>query len=305
MRTRGLVLMVVIIVLAGMSVAGAEELWPAGFDLSAGVCSRADARFQLAGEGYGVIAPGLTLRAGGWLASGNGNTHGYLANAYVGMDRPTYYLAGGQKFVVFGPAGLLVSCGTRGAEAVIKGQPLTLHLLAGRSAFTPPVGIAGRTTPNTEPIFGSDRTHEQLVGARAEFDLLKKTMHSYIGLNALWTTSKAGASLDLETPLFLRDRTFYLEVADFDGVSAQLGGVRFSNVNRYFHTSRDTSLEVFWKNVPNSFIPSQVGVSQYYPDRTGLSVGINHKISPLTSVQLTGDSKGVQINLSRHFPLIR
>jgi hypothetical protein len=306
MKSRGLVhFFITIFVLAGALASFAAEDWPGSFDITAGVCSRADARFQLAGEGYGTISPGLTLRAGAWLASGDGTTHGYLANAYIGMDRPKFYLAGGQKFVVFGPAGLLVSSGTRGGEVVIKGQPLTLHLLAGRSAFTPPFGIAGRTTPNTDPIFGTERIHEQLVAARAEYDLIKGDNHSYLGLNTLWTTSKAGGSLDLETSLFSPGRTIYVEVSDFDGISAQLAGMRFKNVNRFFHTPRETTLELFWKNVPGNYIPAEVGASQYYAEHTGLSVALNHKLNSLSSVVLTGDSQGVQVNFVRQFPLVR
>ena len=98
MKARGLVHCFIIgFILAGTLAGFAAEAWPAGIDLTLGVCSRADARFQLAGEGFGTLAPGLTLRASGWLASGDGTTHGYLANAYVGMDRPNFYLAGGQK----------------------------------------------------------------------------------------------------------------------------------------------------------------------------------------------------------------
>jgi len=274
--------------------------WPSGIDVSLALASRADARLQLAGEGYGPVGRDLTLRVGGWIATGSDGTRGVLNNAYVGMDRPRFYAAAGQKFVVFGPGGLLVSPGARGGEAVVKGRPISLQLLGGRTQFTPPAGAAGRFTPNSDPLFGEERRREEFFAARTEYDLERGGKHTYFGLNALWTTSRSGVSFDVETPLS-EDRAFYAEVSSFDGTGAQLGGIRFKRFGKYLHTSRDTALDIFWRNVPEDYIPAQVGATQYYPDQGGPAAVLYHRVSGLSALGIYGDSQGVTVNFFRQF----
>ncbi len=301
MRARGGVGVLVVALTIWCQSAFAERTaWPGGMDLSLSFASRKNARIVLAGEAYGTFKRTLTLKAGGWIANGSEGTKGFLANAYVGMDRPNYYIAAGQKFVVFGPAGLLVSPGARGAEVVLKGRPLTLQLLAGRTQFTPPTGTAGRFTPNTDPLFGERRLHRQMTAVRVEYDLPRAAQHTYLGLNGLWTDSRGGASIDLESPAGA-GKSFYAEVASFDGTTAQLGGVRFREFGRYLSTSRPTTLDIFWRNLPEDYLPAQVGATQYYPRNGGVAAGFHHQLSALSAVGLYGDGRGVMMNFFRNF----
>lgn len=303
-RFTAIILVVILLAaLAGQALCAEAPRWPLKVDTALGINSRSDARFQLMGEVYGPFQRDLTLRVGGWLVyGGSDGTKGFLSNAYVGLDRPQFYLAAGQKFVVFGPAGLMVSPGARGAEAVVKGRPLTLQLLGGRTQFTPPAGNAGRTTPNSDPLFGQDRERRDFFAARVEYDLLKRERHSYIGLNSLWASSRSGASIDLDASAGPNKR-FYAEVSSFDGSVAMLGGMRFTDLRETFHTARDTSLDIFWRKVPDDYFPAVIGASQYYADRSGLALTLQHKVSDLSAFGLYGDGRGVQVNFFRFFDL--
>ena len=159
-----LVLLVLLLPLCGQVFAD-DNSWPVTLDGGFAVGSRDEARFLVMAEGQGKMRDDFTLKVGGFLVNGSDGTHGWLSNAYVGLDRPQFYLAAGQKFVVFGPAGLLVSPGARGGEAVIKGRPITLQLLGGRTEFTPPAGHVGRTAPNLEPALGQDLDKEEFFAA--------------------------------------------------------------------------------------------------------------------------------------------
>jgi hypothetical protein len=283
-----------------------EEAWPVRVDTFIAFASRRNARLQLAAEGRGRLSHGLSLRVGGWLLSGTGSgvrgTRGYLGNAYVGMNRSKYYLAAGQKFVVFGPAGLMISPGMRGGEAVLKGQPITLQLLGGRTQFSPLAGTADRTTPNNDPVFGSKRPRRDFTAMRAEYDFPRGDHHSYAGLSSLWMDSKTGVSVDVETP-FTNDRTFYAEVSSFNSVNAEVAGVRFNQFRRYLHTDRETVLNVYWINVEDNYLPAEYGATQYYPSSTGLGVYLSHRLGQNSSLGLSGDSRGVTLGVARSFIL--
>jgi len=286
-----------------LSISGAwaaAAKWPGGIDMSFGAASPANARWQFSGEGYGTIVHGLTLKVGGWVVNGSEGTRGFLSNAYACWDRPTYYIAGGQKFVVFGPAGLLVSPGARGGEIILKGTPITLQLLGGRTQFTPITGNAGRTTPNLDPLSAEHRLKRDFFAARAEYDLTRDGQHVFIGLNGLWMLSRAGASLDAELPVG-KDQLLYGEIASFDGDSAELGGIRFTDFRKHLGTKRETTLDVIWKNVANEFAPGRYSATQYINGQSGISAGLSQKLSDVSSIGLYGDSQGVLLNFSRHY----
>jgi len=304
MKARVWIAAIILVIWAcGWGAAAERTAWPGQIDVGLALSSRKDSRLQLMGEARGSVGQDLTLRAGGWVVNGQGNkAKGFLSNAYVGLDRPHFYAAAGQKFVVFGPAGLLVSPGARGGEVVLKGWPISLQLLGGRTQFTPPTGNAGRTTPNLEPILGQDRPRKEFFAARAEYDLAQGEKHQYLGLNALWVASKSGASVDLEVPAG-GGKIFYAEVSTFDGTSAELGGMRLTDLGKYLHTSRETALDIFWRKVPEDYTPAVVGATQYYADREGLALGLYHRMSGLSAVGLYGDSRGVMVNFFRYFSL--
>ena len=60
-------------------------------------------------------------------------------------------------------------------------------------------------------------------------------------------------------------------------------------------------MDLFWRRVPDDYAPALVGATQYYPDRNGMAVSINHEISGLSEVSLYGDGRGVMLNFMRHF----
>jgi hypothetical protein len=296
------ILILLALLVCGQLASADRGIWPTQIDFGIGVTSRSDSRLQVMAEGSGTAGEDLTLRIGGWLVHGDGSTTGHLSNAYVGLDKPNFYAAAGQKFVVFGPAGLMVSPGARGAEVVLKGSPISLQLLGGRTQFTPPTGHCGRTTPNLEPGFGEDREHKEFFAARVEYDLPRGVSHTYLGLNTLWASSRNGVSADVETPAG-EGRTLYGEISSFDSDGAELVGMRFPDVGKYFDTTKETTLDVFWRRIPEDYYPSIAAASQYYADSYGLGVGLHHKMSSRSALGVYGDNRGVMVNFYRQFLL--
>ncbi|NIM04905.1 MAG: hypothetical protein GTO55_03035 [Armatimonadetes bacterium] len=295
-------IVLLLISLCGQMASADRGDWPKQIDIGFTVNSRDEARFLLMGEGYGTVGEDLVLRLGGWIVHGEGTTKARLSNAYVGLDKPHFYAAVGQKFVVFGPAGLLVSPGARGAEVVLKGEPISLQLLGGTTQFTPPTGNAGRTTPNLTPLEAQERPREDFFAARAEYHLIRGIKHSFLGLNTLWMNSESGASVDLEAPAG-GGRILYAEASSFDSTSAQLAGMRFTDVGKYFHTAKPTELDVFWTDIPDDYAPSLLAATQYRADRDGVGVGLYHRMGKRSALGIYGDGRGVMIDFSRHFTL--
>ena len=304
MRTVALVA-VVAALLGGWGVAGAAVA-PSALDASFGLSTDDAGPIQLSAFVQGGISEVVGYRLGGWLVTGSGDTHSFLADAYLDFKGPKFYLAGGQKFVPFGPAGgVLVSPGIRGGEAKFDLPWLTLQVITGRTQFTPVSGGGPRFTPS--PLFpsGAVRPKEDMTGARAQFTLTpaKSILPVKVGVNLLDVLHRTGLSGDGEFSLLPNLKAF-AEYARFRGVSAWAAGFSVTGLGKAFGTDRYTSAVVFYRRIPDDYAPAVVGASQYFPGQRGLAAGLYHELNPgRTGVGLFADNENAILTLFKHFPL--
>jgi len=280
---------------------------PAALDLSLGVSTADSAPFQASAFVSGGLTDVVGYRIGGWLVTGSGDTHSFLADAYLDFKGPRFYVAAGQKFVPFGPAGgVLVSPGIRGAEAKLDLPGVAVQVTTGRTEFTPVTGGGPRFTPS--PLFpaGAVRPEEDMTAARAELALtpLNRVIPVKVGVNLLDTLDDIGWSGDGEFT-FLPALKGFVEFARFRSVSAWAAGVQLTDLRKAFGTKRATSGVLFYRRIPDDYAPAVVGATQYFPGQRGLAAGVYHELKPgRTGVGLFADEEDAILTLFKHFPLV-
>lgn len=282
---------------------------PSALDLSLGVTTDENAPIQLGAFVYGDISDVIGYRVGGWLVTGSGDSHGFLADAYLDFKAPRVYVAGGQKFVVFGPAGgVLVSPGIRGGELKLDLPGVDLQVVTGRTQFTPVSGAGPRFTPSQLFPEGTVRPKEDMTAARAEFRLATAAglIPVKAGVNLLDTLSDTGWSGDLEFPIFSMASLFG-EYARFRGVDAWAAGLSLRDLRKAFRTERPTTAVIFYRQIPSDYAPAVVGASQYFPAQRGLAGGLYHELSSRgeakTAVGVFADKNDAILTFFRHQPL--
>ena len=294
----------VIIAVAGLGSGLAAAADPPALDLTLGVSTDDTAPIQTSAHLSGSLTDLVGYRIGGWLTTGSGDSHGFLGDAYLDFKGPGIYAAGGQKFVVFGPAGgVLVSPGIRGGELKVDLSRVRLQVISGRTEFTPVTGGGPRISPGF-PL-GTVRPEEDMTAARVEFTLTPLTalLPLRVGVNFLDTLDEEGFSGDAELPL-LPKVTAFGEYARFDSVGAWAAGVRFNDLRKVFGTSRATSAMLLVRDIPDGYAPAAVGATQYFPNQDGLAGGIYHELRPAgMGIGIWGDDEDAIITLFKHVPL--
>jgi hypothetical protein len=303
-----LIFVVVLALTMAMSLLGiaGAQVPPQALDLTFGVTTDDVGRYQMSAFLSGGLTEMVGYKIGGWLVAGSGDTETFLADAYLDYKRGNFYLAGGQKFVAFGPAGgLLVSPGIRGGEARWELPRTTFQVITGRTEFTPVTGGGPRWTPS--PVFppGAVQANEEMTAARVQFDLSSpgRLLPLQVGVNGLRTLGETGFSGDAKIGLS-RGLNLYGESAHFDGVHAWVVGVAFTELGRVFGTTRPTSGVLFYQDTPSDYAPAVVGATAYFPAQQGFAGGIYHELSPgRTGIGVFADSRDASLTLFRHIPL--
>jgi len=279
--------------------ARADTKWPSALSYTVGVSTDDSARVQTSAFVYGPLDGGFGAKVGGWWVTGGSDNRAFLGDTYLDYQKGPVYLAGGRKFVPFGPAGILVSPGIYGGEARLECDRVTVQAISGSLAFTSVTGgtrftFAGSSSPADQHVAAA-RVAVQFTQPNSETPVT-------IGGNVLHLLDKSGRSGDVSIGAN-ECVSFFGEAAQFAGVHASAYGVRWSNQKTQRDPSRFTLAVLYHRRVPVGFEPAAVGATQYFEDQTGWAGGIYHQFQPRRAVGLYADKDNAILTLFGYVPL--
>ena len=273
--------------------------WPSAFTYSVGVSSDETSRIQTNAAFSGPLDENFGAKIGGWWIIGGEHNRAFLGDAYIDYRKHEVYLAGGRKFVPFGPAGVLVSPGIAGGEAQFNSDRVSVQAITGDLAFTPVTG-------GTRFTFAGNRSpaDDHVTAGRVAFKLTEPGAERpvVLGVNALRLLDQTGWSGDLSADLS-KEWTVYGEGARFEDVSAHAYGVRWSDQKLQKDPSKYTMVVLYHRDVPIGFIPATVGASQYFENQQGWAGGIYHQFNARYGLGLYADEKNAILTLFGNVPL--
>jgi len=287
MRTSIRCAMPVIVALAVLAIATtaacAEMTWPSLFQYTLSLSSDETARYQTSGSLSGPINEHFSAKIEGWWIGGNGDDRAFVGDAYLDFNRSPLYVAAGRKYMVFGPAGVLVSPGIYGGELKLDMGRWGLQAVSGELAFTPGTGTTRFTyAGNRVPA------EESLTAARAYIVLTEPDAAIPVTLGGNWidVLDDTGTSVDIQ--IGLRPwLTVYGEAADYDE-SANVYGVRLSDAN--MRTDGKAWILVFYhRDIEIGFVPATIGASSYFEDQTGWAGGLYYQMNSRHAIGVYAD----------------
>ena len=279
--------------------ASAQTTWPSSLSWTLGVSSDETSRIQTSATFKGPIGENLGLTLGGWWIGGGDDNRAYVGDAYIDYDSDSLYVAGGRKFVVLGPAGLLVSPGLWGGELQLRSERVTVQAIAGTLAFTPVTGgtrftYAGNRVPSDEDI-SAVRVGVLLTDPNAAVPIT-------VGGNWIDVLDDNGTSIDLDVGLS-QTVSLFGEAAEYNDVEAHVYGFRWTDQRTTTDPVRHTIVVLYERDVPLGFVPATVGATQYFEEQDGWAGGVYHQFAPRRGIGLYGDSNDVILTLFGYEPL--
>ena len=291
------VVMLVVVLLVA-SVACAETKWPSLFKYTLSLSSDDTARYQLSAGVSGPLTENMSATLDGWWIGGTEDNRAFVGDAYVDFDRSPIYLAAGRKYIVFGPAGVLVSPGIFGGEAKLDINRWELQAIAGSVAFTPGTGTT-RTT------FAGNRapSDEDMTAVRVAIPLTGPAAKVPVKLGGNWIDilDDSGTSVDVEIGA-LPWLTLYGEVADYDDSNAHVYGVRLSDAGQ--RTDSKAWILVFYnRDIEPGFVPAAVGASAYFEGQDGWVGALYHQMNASHAIGVYADGEDAILTWFGTIPL--
>jgi hypothetical protein len=293
-----LVLGLALLLLATAAACAATQ-WPSALSYSVGVSSDETARAQMSAALSGALNENFGAKVGGWWVAGGDDNRAFVGDAYIDYRKDQLYLAGGRKFVPFGPAGVLVSPGITGGEVQLGSDRVSLQAIAGTLSFTPVTG-------GTRFTFAGNRgpADENITAGRVAFKLTEagSATPAALGVNALRLLDETGWSGDLSVDLN-KVWTVFGEAATFDDVNAHAYGIRWSDQSMQPDPTKYTMVTLYHRRVPIGFIPAMVGATQYFEGQEGLAGGVYHQFDSRYGLGLYADEDNAILTLFGYVPL--
>lgn len=291
------VVMLVVVLLVA-SVACAETKWPSLFKYTLSLSSDDTARYQLSAGVSGPLTENMSATLDGWWIGGTEDNRAFVGDAYVDFDRSPIYLAAGRKYIVFGPAGVLVSPGIFGGEAKLDINRWELQAIAGSVAFTPGTGTT-RTT------FAGNRapSDEDMTAVRVAIPLTGPAAKVPVKLGGNWIDilDDSGTSVDVEIGA-LPWLTLYGEVADYDDSNAHVYGVRLSDAG--LRADSKAWILVFYnRDIEPGFVPAAVGASAYFEGQDGWVGALYHQMNASHAIGVYADGEDAILTWFGTIPL--
>ncbi|HUU54300.1 MAG TPA: hypothetical protein VMY87_05205 [Armatimonadota bacterium] len=286
MRRAAAHLAVLAVVLLMATAACAQTKWPSLFKYTVSLSSEDTARYQLSAGLSGPIAENMSAKIDGWWIGGTEDNRAFVGDAYVDFDRSPIYLAAGRKYIVFGPAGVLVSPGLYGGELKLDISRWELHVISGSVAFTPGTGAtrftyAGNRAPSDESMTAV-RLAVPLTSPEAAVPVK-------VGGNWIDILDESGTSVDVEIGA-LPWLTLYGEAADYDDSNAHVYGLRLSDA-----AMRDDGkawiLVYYHREIEVGFVPAQVGASAYFEGQDGWAGGLYYQMNTNHAIGIYADGE--------------
>jgi hypothetical protein len=297
--TRQAVLFLFALALAGLTIstACADTKWPSLMHYTLSLSTNEDARYQASLGFSGPIGENLGAKVAGWWIGGAGDTRAFVGDAYIDYTRKPLYLAGGRKYVTFGPIGVLVSPGLFGGHLKIDLDRWDVQALAGTLQFTPGVGItrfsfSGARQPS-DVSTAAVRVAGPLTGPEA-------TVPVKLGLNWIRLKGDSGTSVDLQVEPNKR-LTVFGEAATFDA-HASVYGIKWSD-EKLRTDGKVWIVVIYHRDVEVGFVPATVGASAFFENQRGVAGGIYHQLDARHALGLFADSHDAIVTWFTTVPL--
>jgi hypothetical protein len=274
------------VLLLAATAAGADGSWPSLFRYTVSLSTEEAARYQASAGFSGPIGEYFGAKVEGWWIGGKGDDRAFVGDAYVDFDRSPLYLAAGRKYVVFGPAGVLVSPGFFGGEVGLRTERLTLQAISGSLQFTPGTGTT-RFTYGGRRVAGD----EDFTAARLAVMLTTPAAKVPVELGVNWidVLEDEGMSTDVEIGV-TRWLTLYGEAAEYDDVDAHVYGLRVSDAG--MRSDGKAWILVFYnREIEVGFVPAAVGATAYFEGQDGWAGGLYYQMDARRAIGVYADSE--------------
>lgn len=268
------------------SSACAQTKWPSLFRYTVSLSSDDTARYQVSAGVSGPVTDYVNAKLEGWWIGGTADDRAFVGDAYVDFDRSPIYLAAGRKYVVFGPAGVLVSPGIFGGEAKVDINRVQLQVISGSIAFTPGTGT-------TRFTFSGNRSasDENMTAVRLALPLTSPDAKVPVTLGGNWldVLDDTGTSIDVEIGA-LPWLTLYGEAADYDEADAHVYGIRLSDA-QLRNDGRAWILVWYNRDIEVGFVPAAVGATAFFEGQDGYAGGLYYQMNSRQAIGVYADNE--------------
>ena len=286
------------VLLLAASAACAQTQWPSLFSYTLSLSTDDTARYQVSASLSGPLGENLGAKVQGWWIEGTGDDRAFVGDAYIDYSRDPVYVAVGRKYVIFGPAGVLVSPGFFGGEAQLNLDRFTIQAITGTLQFTPGTGttrftFAGSRVPSDEDI----------TAARLALTLTAPAARVPVTLGANWidVLDDTGTSADISVGL-TEWLTLYGEAADYEDSNAHVYGIRLSDASMRTD-GRAWILVYYHRDIEVGFVPAAVGASAHFEGQTGWAGGFYYQLDPQRGIGVYADRDDAILTWFQNFPL--
>jgi hypothetical protein len=291
-------LLALALVLLVASSACAETKWPSLFRYTVSLSSDDTARYQTSAGVSGPLTDYVSAKIEGWWIGGTADDRAFVGDAYVDFDRSPLYVAAGRKYVIFGPAGVLVSPGIFGGEGRIDINRVQLQVIAGTIAFTPGTGA-------TRFTFAGNRaaSDESMTAVRLAVPLTSPAARVPVTIGGNWldVLDDSGTSIDVEIGA-LPWLTLYGEAADYDDADAHVYGIRLSDT-ALRNDGRAWILVWYNRDIEVGFVPAAVGATAFFEGQDGWAGGLYYQMNPRHAVGVYADNEEAILTWFGSIPL--
>jgi hypothetical protein len=255
-------------------------------------------RYQASLGFSGPIGENLGAKVEGWWIGGRGDDRAFFGDAYIDYTRKPLYLAGGRKFVMFGPVGVLVSPGIFGGQLKLELDRWDVQVLAGTLQFTPGTGttrfnFTGARAPSDENVTAV-RVGVPLTGADAAVPVK-------LGVNWIDVLDDTGSSVDVEIEAN-KCLTLFGEAADYDDNNGNAYGLRVSDAKTR-SDERVWILVFYRRDIDIGFVPAAVGASVFFENQRGWAGGLYHQLDSRHAIGVFADGRDAIVTWFGTVPL--
>jgi hypothetical protein len=278
--------------------ARADTKWPTLMQYTLSLSSDDTARYQTSLGVSGPIGQYMTAKIDGWWIAGTAKDRAFVGDAYVDFNRSPIYAAAGRKYIVFGPAGVLVSPGLYGGQVRVDVKQWQAEVISGTIAFTPGTGT-------TRFTFAGNRapSDESMTAARLAVTLTPAGAPVPVTLAGNWidVLDDSGTSVDASIGV-LRWLTLYGEAADFNDSNGSVYGVRLSDAGTR-NDGKAWILVYYHRDIDVGFVPAIVGASAFFEGQTGWAGGLYYQMNPRSAIGVYGDNENAILTWFGSIPL--
>ncbi len=281
-----------------VSAASAETKWPSLMNYTISLSTDEGSRYQTSLAFSGPVGDNMSAKVQGWWIGGTGDDRAFVGDAYIDYTRKPFYIAGGRKFVMYGPVGVLVSPGIFGGHAKLDMGDWDVQVLSGTLQFTPGTGttrfaFSGARALNDEHVTAV-RGSARLTGPDAAVPVR-------LGLNWIDVLDDTGTSVDLEVGA-TKFVTLFGEAADYGDANASAYGVTWSDAS-VSTGGKVWIVALYHRDIDVGFVPAAVGASVYFEGQEGFAGGVYRQINYRQAIGVFADKNDAIVTWFQTVPM--